>query len=448
MGSRVNCSLSENGKYDIKYNIKENLIYRLLLISSIIGYWIHIPGFNKVYFFHIMLAIYIVNEILKYMFNDKTIIVNSYSLKYISFLTIWYLYIIASYFWSNSFSLYLKFALIYTLMLIFTISIIQFNSNISKLKCSFEALGFIFIVVIAIGLLEAFGIFRLPNSPYARDLSGLYREDAIAILKSTPTVFFGNPNDLGTYLSLSMSFLLPLISFENNGRKKRMLVVVLILSLIVLVFTNSRANLLAFFLAYFSFLIITNKKIFKNILIILLVVSLILTIIIIFQDKLPYQLKNITSIFKILGNLEKKTDNSINVRLFIVEQTIGVSKDNVWGLGVGNMRHYLGTMDNSRIIDPHNWWMELLSEFGLFMFVFYLIFYVSMIVKLFFIVKDKSTNIKLKKYGAGSFIGLITLIIASTSPSSIVYFMPHWILIGLSISIISIYSKEKERGIL
>lgn len=437
-------SLSGSCQCGNKFSSEKDLLYRLLLISSIIGYWIHVPKYNKIYLFHLMLFIYIVNELFNLMFGKQKISVNGYSFKYILFLLIWYCYIVMSYFWSESFSLYLQFTIIYTIMLSFTIVIICNNQNISQLELSFDALGLIFIMVVAIGLLEAFKVIRLPNSPYARDFTGIYKEETIGFLKSVPTVFFGNPNDLGTYLSLSISFLFSFIAFESNTKRKGKLIAILSASIVVLIFTYSRANIVAICIAYLSYLLITDKKRFRNILISMIIITVIIVIGMFFQDKLPLQFKSITNIFKILRNLKNKSDNSINTRVFIVEQTLMVSKKNVLGLGAGNMRHYLGTVAGSNITDPHNWWMELLSEFGLFIFIFYLTFYAYLVLKLLLIAKDKTINNELRKYAAGSFIALNTLIISATSPSSIVYFIPHWILMGISISVISIYGKEKR----
>jgi len=55
-------------------------------------------------------------------------------------------------------------------------------------------------------------------------------------------------------------------------------------------------------------------------------------------------------------------------------------------------------------------------------------------------------NNAFKHIAEGLFVSFITFIISSTSPSSIIAFMPMWVLLGMGLIVINSYKLEKNYG--
>lgn len=426
--------------------MRNDFLYKILIISSIIGYWIRVPKFNQIYLFHIVFTMFLITGIIKQLKPGNKVIVNSISLKYVLFLLTWYLYIVMSYFWSESTRHYFQYLIIYTIMLAFTITIIFYNYKLKNIDTTFRILESMFIIVIIIGLMESFEIYRLPFSPYSDGNIGIFNENIIMYLKTVPTVFFHNTNNLATYLIISISFLISYIIYEKRKHVKYRLIILFFISIIVLLFTNSRANFIGLAISILTAVFVDNKKRFKKIIIIISIVCIIGLGLSIYNEHLPLQIQQMTSIFTDLLLGKTKEDGSIGIRVIYIKAIIEMSKIKIFGLGAGNVQNFLEKLNLSRTINPHNWWLEILADFGLVFFMLYILFYINLILKLYIKIRSKYTDTHTKKYATGCFIALTSFIVSSTSPSTVVYFIPHWLLIGISISIISL-PRENEKVI-
>jgi len=112
------------------------------------------------------------------------------------------------------------------------------------------------------------------------------------------------------------------------------------------------------------------------------------------------------------------------------------------GHGVGNTMNYLKGKIPLNISNPHNWWLEILGDFGVFFLSLYFLFFFSLLRSLWRIMEKSKEKFDLF-ISSSCFLSLVGFMIASMGPSSIVYFIPHWILIGLSIITINLFQKKK-----
>ena len=133
--------------------------------------------------------------------------------------------------------------------------------------------------------------------------------------------------------------------------------------------------------------------------------------------------------------------DSLSIRMTILKKITSPpsSFDFLFGFGVGNSRDYLKKQNiPHQIIDPHNWWLEILGEFGFIFFLCYLVFFFSLLRVLRRIIKRKKQ--RLATYAASScFFSLLAFVVSSMGPSSVAYFFPHWILIALSLITINLF---------
>ncbi|OQP04629.1 hypothetical protein B1690_15250 [Geobacillus sp. 46C-IIa] len=111
------------------------------------------------------------------------------------------------------------------------------------------------------------------------------------------------------------------------------------------------------------------------------------------------------------------------------------------GVGPGNFEENIHKITSGRGIDgifnAHNWWMELLANYGLIVFLSYVIIFVFLLLHLK----------KIRKWGSGTysyyalyfFLSFIGFIFASASSSSIFYMWYQWLHFSLAVSFINIY---------
>jgi O-antigen ligase len=105
------------------------------------------------------------------------------------------------------------------------------------------------------------------------------------------------------------------------------------------------------------------------------------------------------------------------------------------GVGPGNYQYNINPMFNTQgIINPHNWWLEILTNYGLLVFFGYCCFFLYMLVKLFKIYRENNDKNELALI---LFLSLSGFSIGCMGPSSLFYFWPMWLLYGVSLGYIS-----------
>ena len=114
-----------------------------------------------------------------------------------------------------------------------------------------------------------------------------------------------------------------------------------------------------------------------------------------------------------------------------------------WGFGVGagNLEHWMQTRAKYPIghrYNMHNWYLELLVNYGIFIFTGYVIFFLSMVYKILSVLRDHKNDRKMKIIGVAVLGSAIGFLFASISPSSISAFRPHWMMYAIGLSYINI----------
>jgi hypothetical protein len=127
-----------------------------------------------------------------------------------------------------------------------------------------------------------------------------------------------------------------------------------------------------------------------------------------------------------LSDLENVGENSLSVRLGIVENTFVVMNDKkhryLVGVGAGSAEVYMGQFDNiAGIANLHNWWLEIFANLGLMGFIVIGIFSLYLLwVNLALLLKKKDI------YSFFSVFSLFILAIVALSPSSMTWQIYPW----------------------
>ncbi|KOF55958.1 hypothetical protein AGR56_02840 [Clostridium sp. DMHC 10] len=470
----------------------ENLVYTLI-ITSVMDYTYYIHT-SKLYVFHVFLVITTVVSIFKFIQNREKIVRNI-DKKIALFFAIWFVYICLSVTWSASRSANIKYIAIYLMMFAFVFDIVIYHAVGNSLNRTIKVFGFMVLVSVIVGLFEILLAKQLPVQHYY-DVYKQYKiqKQTLVELRSRPIAFFFNTNNFGTFLTIGIPFLLTISYFVKNRKAQIFSVVAGFISFVVLVLTASRTNysVLMLILAVYSVVILYNKKnksfIFtagfgivtiasavtvvsskfgKYGVPIMLAFVVIYGIFLILEKKpkilvfpiifiiLFFVAYNYSSVLSAKNDYRQKVANSatalkdiekgtgigkadsVNERITVAYDIINavIKQKHLLGVGVGNSSYYVEKANNThKTYDPHGWFIELFGDFGVLFFVLYLVFYAYLLKRLY--TSYKNGDNAQKYISLSLFLALGGFIFGSFSPSSVTYFLPHWLLYGLCISCI------------
>jgi len=139
---------------------------------------------------------------------------------------------------------------------------------------------------------------------------------------------------------------------------------------------------------------------------------------------------------------------TLDVRLNLIKNAFYfTAKSASFGVGAGNVEYY---MENSKIYpvaaitNVHNWWMEILANYGVFIFAGDLILYISLFLNLWRGYKQVS-NCAERMICEALLVGLVSFLIASIRSSSIIAFRPQWMFIGFALAFLNYCRIKKVR---
>ena len=119
---------------------------------------------------------------------------------------------------------------------------------------------------------------------------------------------------------------------------------------------------------------------------------------------------------------------------------------NFLGVGAGNMGDYI-VSNNLKIYEItaiHNWFFEVLGNYGLLIFVLYMMFTLSILIDLFLIYKKNKNNINMKYLAYSLFLSNIAFLFGYVTLSSAYSFIPYWLMLGITLAFIN-FSRQRKR---
>ena len=421
-----------------KCNIITKIIY-LTIISGFFGAaFFSIPlGPITLFLYRILIISLLILVSTKILKNKKINISHIKVKNYLYFLFIWFIYAIFSLGWAKT---KIEAAreigfLVFALSIVFLV--VYFFRELHNYNWFYRIWVFVLAFMIILGFWEVITGNHLAVSKL---------KNASLRLRHIPTGVYANQNDFATYLALSIPFLLSLIKYKKNY-KKIIGYILFFSSLYLIILTGSRANYLAVIIGVvFWFLFNLNiknkvKYIFITIAIFIIFFSFFSEHIINILNEIEYQISSIFINFSEFTTGESL--GSIGVRINLIKNSLKFVVESFgFGVGAGNAEYYMKTKaiyDTGHILNVHNWWFEILTNYGIFIFLGYILFYLNIIKELFKITKISN------KYSFELMISEILLtsmvifFVASISSSSILAFKPQWLLFAFSIGFINYY---------
>jgi teichuronic acid biosynthesis protein TuaE len=359
---------------------------------------------------------------------------------YLQFLFFWFIYAVVSTVWAAD-----KYAAIREIIFLFMafslIFFIVYYFNNYKYLYRFYLLWILVLAaLIPIGILEVTTGYHLSVSKFVHTTKPQFM--------FLPTTVFYNPNDFATYLSLSLPFSLTFMRYQSGIFRRLIGATLFFLGIFLLISTRSRANYFAFLIgiAFWLLFLLKGSDKLKVSVAIILIVSLLFMV---FPSKINASLELVINQFKsIFEELSHQGLSSLSIRinllrnaLFFVYSTFGL------GVGAGNSMYYIENFriyETGGILNLHNWWMEVLTHYGVIVFVLYLIFFLGIFFNLYHIYRNLNTSGE-KMICEALLLGLVSFPFSSLSSSSIMSLKPHWLFFAFSLAFLNYQRFKSER---
>lgn len=406
-----------------KYNFLFYIVAFCILTSPGLSYSVLYP-------IHLILPfilIFILNS-----YSKKNFITNRFSFGLILF----FMYSCFSIIYLSNYDLYYKY--IFYLFVSFSSMIYLYGYMVSKGYSLVVRVFLIYaLLMIFIAFLEALGIARMPFSPYSSYYSlfgktidvSEWSDEVFSYNTQKPTVFSSNPNTFGFILMCYLPFIFLL---KNNILK----ILLFVISFFILYKIDSKMLLITFlfFIALKYFLISSKKSLY-----ILLSLGLIIFLYPLLSSLNSsgfFDSRMFTAVDEIgkgwdylTGKSVAREMDSTGERAFIY--SLGIDKiieTNGIGLGLSGIETYLMFYFGKHTAF-HNFFLMMLVDLGLIGFIAVVFFYIYTIKRLYLGLKiNKGTE--LGSIYEAFFLGMISSVFASITPSGIIYLLPYWFFVA------------------
>ncbi len=358
---------------------------------------------------------------------------------YFYYLAAWLLYSILSLLWALDKGAALR--EITFLFLAFSVMffVTYYLSDLDSLRLVYSLWLVMMIVLFPVGFWEIITGHHLSISALAHT--------SHPVKRFMPSAFFHNPNDFATSLALGLTFTLGFIRYHRTVVGRFTGASIFVVGLFLLTRTFSRANLLALLagIAFWLLFLINIKDKLKVVVIVGLIAALVWVA---FPDIAQSIFGTIqTQLISLVEGVSKPSSqrsmwtrfNLMRNALFFFTNSMG------FGVGAGNSVYYMENFSiysTYGISDLHNWWLHILTNYGLLVFLGYLIFYFSLLGNLLRAHRKLSEATE-KMFCEVAIVGLVVFSIANMSSSSIMALKPHWLFFAFALAFLN-YLRLKE----
>lgn len=422
-------------------NLKNLLL--IVIASSFIGASFFVIKFGPVhlFLFRITLILFVLCFLMAIMIKRGNFTLNFQVGTYIIFLVLWFVYALVSCFWASSASnAFLNISILFCNISI-VIFIVTCFTELRDLKKFYSVWILMLLVSITLGLW---------NYKTGVHLSSSSLINAPEYKRYVPTAFYYNQNDFGTYLAICIPFVISYARYNINCLRKGLGIILLLFSLFLLLATKSRANLIGLLigLLFWYFLILNFRDKYKVALLItiVLIASLLLTTYFNYPSDM---VQNSINSLKYLTSETK--DSSTVTRINLIKNSFIFLVDSYgFGVGAGNAERYMNNyaqVDVGKIASVHNWWIEIMANYGLLIFLCYIWFYMSLCLSLYLAFWETKCREE-RMICEPLLVGLVIFIFGSFSPSSVMAFTPQWLLIGFALAFLNYFRTDRKASMI
>lgn len=416
------------------------IIWLAAMLTGFFGASLSISGHENIFAFRVLLVLHLFAFTGYYLFwGRKNIVFNLQVKEYLWFYLAWLGWALLSAAWADS-SMdafrHIFFLLTGVMVIWFTVFYAAGEQDLKSLFYSFLGVVLIFL---GASLWEHHFRYNLGFGG-----SGIFFERGI------PNGFLGNPNDLATFLALFTPGFFCLIQYSRGILPKIIGLLAVPLSFHIILLTRSRANLLSLGLMVIVFIFFLRPWIYlkkikiRTLLAVILILLAAFYLIILPQESWYFMEKEKLLLLKQFDSLEGSS--SVSIRLVLMEKGMVMLKEHYFlGVGAGNVEYHMAPYHEltGGIVNMHNWWAEVLVNYGLPLWFFYMAFSLKMFYDLW-IVFRKTERTGLKMLSQWLLISSCGFIIAVTSSSTMAASHYMWVLFAVALGVINVFKKEEH----
>ncbi|MBA4603918.1 O-antigen ligase family protein [Thermoactinomyces mirandus] len=385
---------------------------------------------------------------------------------YAVFFLFWFAYGVLALAWAPSVAYGIRYLFLLGMMLSLAIAFPFFLRTTQSFWQMEKILLGVFSAIIYFAFIESVTFIHLPSSRAFGDK-----------LNATVTSVFTNQNDLATCITIALPFLITAMFMLNlKSRNNWFIYITGIFSIYALLATGSRSNTffalplaLLVLIAGVPFVIRREKLTRKNIgkaliaaLAAILIATSMSTIFLSEEARETIKVK-LASTFSFLADLNKTTwdveemdpedfegtQESATDRKFLILNGLNYLKDsNFMGIGPGNIEFLNKKLDVVKAKNMHNWWVEILVNFGVIVFVLYMALYFWLLWRLWKLASLKygaSAHLVIRWGAFATLSSLIGFFVGGMAPSSSVHFTPFWITYGIGLALVGLGEMQKKK---
>ncbi|WP_338191797.1 O-antigen ligase family protein [Aerococcus viridans] len=362
---------------------------------------------------------------------------NSYATGMVIVYLLWWVWGLCSALWAMSLGSWLQAMVLLTLGISSIVGIFLWTRDYVQWRTLIKA------VWVMMTFLSIWGLFEITTNIYLlADLGKLDKYSTFLTQPWTriPITYFANQNDYATLLLAALPINLILVNTTKNSSKKLLTLVCMLLSTFLIFQSGSRMSLLMA-LAFYSIYVLlgvrwdfTRKQVLTT-------GSIILTLAVLAFAFVPPIRGMVTDLIYILPRPVISGDvgrmNMWRNGLMYLGKTFGL------GVGAGNIEVWMemfGPLPTNNIFNIHNWWLEILVGYGIFIFIAYVLGYALMIYRLFNL--KKFVNRMHQKIMNALISFLLVFIGASITSANNMLIEWHWVFFGLIIAYIGIMEAQ------
>ncbi len=416
--------------------LKRTLVFERVLIYAAAGFGIIGPGFGfvqtgplKLYPFRVLLPAVFVLFAIRTLSSRFPEYVRSPSVKrFLWFLAAWWTYAVGSTLWAADKGLAVQNILLLSVGITLEAVIVYYIGSMRQLRRLCDVWLLVSALAMAVGVWETVTGDHLAVSGYVLEENYLSR--------FSPSAFFYNKNDLATFIALTVPFALVWMFHARRRGPRFMCAVLLVASAYVLVQTKSRGSALAVVLELGCLYVFRRPY------------------------RSAWRLAVAVAVFLLLGvsvwvGIDTTGEEGLLARFSELREDLApdsvrynLYRNVPWfvlrsyglGVGAGNAEYHLEHQplyDTYGYYNVHNWWLEIVTNYGLPVFFLYVYFYLKLGGELIR-TQRRSRTATGKMVGRALVAGWIGFSVASLSSSSIMPFVPQWLFWGVALAYLNV----------
>lgn len=323
--------------------------------------------------------------------------------------------------------------------------IVYFCSSERWLVRLYGLWGGMVLLLLGLGVWQAWTGQQLAISMHA---------DAAGAERFTPMGTFPRVNQYAATLALSAPLFLALLATARRISVGFLAGAALAVILVLIYLTGSRVSLLAVMLQGLLVwgLFLSGRRRWAGV----IGVGLILGLVYVFAQQ---HLAEVVSVIieRFAGALEQVLQDrgSGGIRFNLALNGLVFLRDSMGlGIGAGNFNAYIeafgrhptlhaGWHEFSQITYPHNWWIELLAEYGLWVFAGFVVFFVSLTWRIAHLA-CRLADPRQRMIGQALTLALVSYPLIALAPGYFLAFRPQWVLLGLALAFVVTHAHRDD----